>query len=158
MDSKELARSQMTNQFEYQGYVGSAEVDIENGVLFGRLLFIRDAIGYNAATVEELKQAFEDAVDDYLAACKEDGSEPDVPCKGSFNVRVGPERHRKVAIAARNQGIDLNEFVVAALDKAIEPQGQKTVVHNHQWIMVAGEQRTAFTGEPTRLTSVVATH
>lgn len=142
----------MTNQFEYAGYIGSAEVDIENDVLFGRLLFIRDAIGYSAETVEGLRQAFQEAVDDYLAACKEDGCEPDVPCKGSFNVRVGPDRHRKVAIAARNQGIGLNEFVASALDKAVEPQGPKTVVHNHQWIMVAGEQRTAFTGDPTRLT------
>src|ERR1700726_3887523 len=104
-DSKELGKLQMNKQFEYQGYIGSAEVDIENGLLFGRLLFIRDAITYNAATVEELKDAFHEAVDDYLAACEEDGSEPDVPCKGSFNVRVGPERHRKVAIAARNQDV-----------------------------------------------------
>ena len=147
----------MTDHLEYAGYIGSAEVDSENGILFGRLLFIRDAIGYQADTVPELKVAFREAVDDYLAACKEEGSEPDVPCKGSFNVRVGPERHRKVAIAARVAGVGLNDFVAQALDSALEPKETKTVVnnvHNHQWVMVAGEQRTAFTGD--RLTVLAA--
>jgi predicted HicB family RNase H-like nuclease len=146
----------MTDHFEYAGYFGSAEVDSENGILFGRLLFIRDAIGYQAATVPELKVAFREAVDDYLAACKEEGSEPDVPCKGSFNVRVGPERHRKVAIAARVAGEGLNDFVVHALDSALEPTANKTVVHNHQWVMVTGEQRTAFTGGDPKVTLVAS--
>jgi len=151
----ELGNSPMNKQFEYAGYIGSAEVDTENAMLFGRLLFIRDAITYHATTVGELKEAFHEAVDDYIAACMEEGSEPDIPCKGSFNVRVGPERHRRVAIAARIEGVGLNDFVVSALDKAIQPQGAKTVVDNHQWIMVAGEQRTAFTGDPARLTFAV---
>jgi predicted HicB family RNase H-like nuclease len=148
----------MSNHFEYAGYIGSAEVDVENGTLFGRLLFIRDAIGYHSETVEGLEEAFREAVDDYLAACREDGSEPDVPCKGSFNVRVGPERHRKVAIAARNQGVGLNDFVGLALDKAIEPQAPSTVVHKHQvTVMVAGEERTASTAEPMSLTMSTGT-
>jgi predicted HicB family RNase H-like nuclease len=120
----------MNDVFEYAGYIGSAEVDGENGILFGRLLFIRDAIGYQADTVSDLKVAFREAVDDYLAACKEEGSEPDVPCKGSFNVRVGPERHRKVAVAARIAGVGLNDFVTQAIDNALEPLPIKTVVHN----------------------------
>ena len=143
----------MTNQFEYGGYIGSAEVDAENHVLFGRLLFIRDAIGYSAETVEGLESAFREAVDDYLAACAEEGSEPDVPCKGSFNVRVGPERHRKVALAARSQGLGLNEFVCVALDDAIEPHTPQTVIHNHPvTVMYASQERTAFTSEPQNLT------
>lgn len=122
----------MNNIFEYAGYIGSAEVDGENGILFGRLLFIRDVIGYHADTVPDLKLAFHEAVDDYLAACKEEGSAPDVPCKGSFNVRVGAERHRKVAIAARVADVGLNDFVVQALDSALDPKATKTVVHKHQ--------------------------
>jgi predicted HicB family RNase H-like nuclease len=145
----------MNELLEYAGYIGSAEVDSENGVLVGRLLFIRDAIGYEADTVPALVSAFREAVDDYLAACKEDGTEPDVPCKGSFNVRVGPERHRKAAIAARNADVSLNDFVAKAIDNALEPRATK-VVHNHQWVMVAGEHRTASTGDPTKLTLVAA--
>jgi predicted HicB family RNase H-like nuclease len=65
----------MTSHFEYKGHFGSAEVDSENGVLFGRLLYIRDVIGYDASTVQELRIAFEEAVDDYLES-NSSGSEP----------------------------------------------------------------------------------
>jgi predicted HicB family RNase H-like nuclease len=153
MVSREPGKYQMNDIFEYRGYLGSAEVDSENDVLFGRLLYIRDVIGYHGTSVSELKAAFREAVDDYLAACAEEGSEADKPCKGSFNVRVGPERHRRVAVAARVAGVGLNEFVALAIDNALEPKSTK-IVHNHQWVMVAGESRTAFTGDPTRLTFV----
>jgi predicted HicB family RNase H-like nuclease len=89
--------------YEYKGYLGSAEVDAENSVLVGKLLFIRDAIAYSASDVAGLKRAFEEAVDDYLRSCAEAGDQPDTPCKGSFNVRVSPQLHRKIAVAARLQ-------------------------------------------------------
>jgi predicted HicB family RNase H-like nuclease len=143
----------MNELLEYNGYIGSAEVDSENGVLVGRLLYIRDAIGYEADTVPALVSAFREAVDDYLAACKEDGTEPDVPCKGSFNVRVGPERHRKAAIAARIADVSLNDFVAQAIDNALEPRAAK-VVYNHQWVTMVGEHRTASTGDPEKLTTL----
>lgn len=126
----------MSNTLEYKGYIGSAEVDAENGILCGRLLFIRDAIGYHGATVDELRQAFHEAVDDYVAACAEHGDEPDVPCKGSFNVRVGSERHRTAALRARQKGIGLNEYVCAALDEAGQAGQTRTVVHRHELVRV----------------------
>jgi predicted HicB family RNase H-like nuclease len=145
----------MNELLEYNGYIGSAEADSENGVLVGRLLYIRDAIGYEADTVPALVNAFHEAVDDYLAACKEDGTEPDVPCKGSFNVRVGPDRHRKAAIAARIADVSLNDFVAQAIDNALEPKATK-VVHNHQWVMMDSAHLITSTGDPTKFTLVAA--
>lgn len=110
----------MKTQFEYKGYVGSAEVDIDGDVLVGSLLFIRDTIAYSAATPSGLEAAFREAVDDYLQTCAEEGDKPDQPLKGSFNVRVGPQRHRRVAIAARVADMGLNEFVCAALDDKVQ--------------------------------------
>jgi predicted HicB family RNase H-like nuclease len=124
---------------EYKGYIGSAEVDAENDVLVGKLLYIRDTITYTARTPAKLRAAFQEAVDDYLATCEEEGDEPDVPFKGSFNVRVGPARHRAAAIAARLKDIGLNEFVCFALDSATN-EVRQTVVHRHQVkITLAGE-------------------
>lgn len=116
--------------YEYKGYLGSAEVDPENNVLVGRLLFIRDAIAYSAADVAGLKAAFEEAVDDYLRSCDELGDAPDVPCKGSFNVRVSPQLHRKAAMAARLRGQSLNDFVGAALTSAVG-DAARPVEHIH---------------------------
>jgi len=142
----------MSSTLEYKGYIGSADVDFENRVLVGRLLFIRDTIAYSASSVEGIEAAFREAVDDYLATCAEEGDEPDLPCKGSFNVRVGPERHRAVAIAARRDGVGLNEFVCSALDDAIRTPAPHTVVHQHEvTVRLAGKPSVTFTGEPQRL-------
>jgi predicted HicB family RNase H-like nuclease len=148
----------MTSHFEYKGHFGSAQVDSENGVLFGRLLYIRDVIGYDASTVQELRIAFEVAVDDYLDACSEKGIEPDTPCKGSFNIRIGPERHRSVALLARNKGLGLNEYVCWALDEV--EAATRTVVHRHEVTVTDAREWVATTanGATWEVTSGTAKH
>lgn len=101
---------------QYKGYVGSAEADFEDNILFGRLLFIKDLVSYQAETPTELRQAFEEAVDDYLRDCAEQGLEPDVPFKGQFNVRVTPKLHRSLAVSARAQGKTMNVYVGEVLN------------------------------------------
>ena len=72
------------NIYEYKGYIGSAEVDVESGFLVGKLLFIRDTITYSAETAKQLEAAFKEAVDDYLATCAQLGDEPDKPFTVSY--------------------------------------------------------------------------
>lgn len=147
----------MKDHFEYKGYLGSAEVDTDDGLLVGRLLFLRDVVNYSAASVQELEAAFRDAVDDYLETCREIGDEPDTPCKGTFNVRVGPDLHRQVAIAARREGLSLNEFVRTAIDAALASCRTVKHVHTHELIVSTGEVTTgvavatdsAFSGWPS---------
>lgn len=131
----------MSKQFEYRGYLGSAEVSIEDGVLFGKLLFIRDTITYEASSVSDLETAFKEAVDDYLDTCKELGDTPDVPCKGTFNVRVGPHIHRDIQLAARERGVGLNEFVCIALTDALHATRPVQHVHRH-YVAMAGSEVT----------------
>jgi predicted HicB family RNase H-like nuclease len=40
----------------YKGYTASIEVDVEAGILFGRVLDINDVITFKAKTVEEARQ------------------------------------------------------------------------------------------------------
>jgi predicted HicB family RNase H-like nuclease len=110
----------MKPAFEYKGYLGSAEVSVEDDLLVGRLLYIRDVVSYVASGPKALKQAFQEAVDDYLATCNELGDQPDVPFKGSFNVRTGPERHRRVALAASSCDTSLNDWVCMAIDEKLD--------------------------------------
>ena len=104
--------------FEHKGYLGSIEASVEDGILFGKLVFISALVNYEGETVPELKAAFEVAVDDYLATCTEKGYEPETPCKGSFNVRVGHELHLAVAVKAKELGVSLNDFVRNAHNQA----------------------------------------
>lgn len=121
----------MKDYFEYKGYIGSAEVDCEGDSLVGKLLFIRDTVTYSSDTSTGLKTAFKEAVEDYLQTCKEVGDTPDTPCKGSFNIRIGPELHREVSLAARSKGMSLNDFIREALQAAVSTQAGKVVKHHH---------------------------
>lgn len=115
----------MTPAFEYKGYLGSAEINLTDDILHGNLMFIKDIITYAAHSPQALKTAFEEAVDDYLQTCAELGDEPNVPFKGTFNVRVGPERHRRAALVAANLQVSLNDVVVRALDAWLNEGGKQ---------------------------------
>ena len=109
----------MNNTMEYKGYVGSVEFSEEDGVLFGKVLGIRALISYEGESGKELLADFHSAVDDYLSLCAEKDIEPERAYKGSFNVRISPELHKKIAVCAASQQISLNSFVENALRASI---------------------------------------
>lgn len=106
----------MKNTMEYKGYTGSVEYSDEDGIFFGKVRFIRASISYEGTDAEGLRKDFRNAVDDYLALCIEKKISPEQPFKGSFNVRVGRNLHRKLAIEAAHRGISLNRLVVECLE------------------------------------------
>lgn len=55
---------------KYKGYTAKVEFDEIDRIFVGRVVGIRDVIGFHGATVEELENAFKAAVDNYLSACK----------------------------------------------------------------------------------------
>ncbi len=107
----------------YKGYTASIEVDIEAGILFGRVLDIKDVVTFKAKTIDEARQEFENSVDDYLAFCEELGEEPDKPFSGKLPFRTTPEKHRKIFIAAKKAGTSINawmdQVLTVAADQAI---------------------------------------
>jgi predicted HicB family RNase H-like nuclease len=107
------------NLLSYEGYLGSVEFDQDERIFYGRLAFIRALVSYEAKDAEGLVRAFHEAVDDYLAHCAEDGTPPERPLKGSFNVRTGPDLHRRAVVTAARAGVSLNAFVTRALEAAV---------------------------------------
>ena len=62
---------------KYKGYTGSVEYSEEDNCLFGKVQGMsKDAITYEGTTIEELRQDFEGAIDDYLALCEARHVEP----------------------------------------------------------------------------------
>jgi predicted HicB family RNase H-like nuclease len=55
----------------YKGYTAVIEVDIEAGILFGRVLDLNDVITFKGKTVDEAQEEFYKSVDDYLAFCED---------------------------------------------------------------------------------------
>jgi predicted HicB family RNase H-like nuclease len=105
----------MTQTLHHRGYDGSVLYSAEDKLLHGRLLGIRDFITYEGTSVRSLEKCFREAVDEYLADCEKDGVKPNVPHKGSFNVRVGPDLHQQAARFAEENDLPLNAVVQRAL-------------------------------------------
>jgi predicted HicB family RNase H-like nuclease len=80
----------------YRGYQAKVELDEEAGVFHGEVIKTRDVITFQGTSVKQLKQAFEDSVDDYLEFCASRGEDPEKPFSGKFLVRVPPEVHRQI--------------------------------------------------------------
>lgn len=107
----------MKNLIEYKGYFGSVEFSSEDEVFFGKVQGIRSLISYEGTTASELTKDFHEAVDDYLALCKSENKEPEKAYKGSFNIRISPELHKKIAIYAIEHGMSLNNLVENSIQK-----------------------------------------
>ena len=114
----------MANTLTYRGYCARIEYDDEDGILTGQIAGIRDGVGFHAASVDELKAAFHEAVDDYIDTCAKTGKEPQKPYSGRVMFRVDPEVHRKAAIAAELSGKSLNQWAEDVLKRASRVVGQ----------------------------------
>jgi predicted HicB family RNase H-like nuclease len=109
----------MNDLLEYKGYYADVHFNADDEVFHGKVIGINDLINFEGSTVKELKKAFHEAVDDYLDTCKEIGKDPDKTYKGSFNVRIPSELHRKAAQYAAINKMTLNDFVRHAIDNIL---------------------------------------
>lgn len=110
----------MMNTMSYKGYSARIEYDDEDGILTGQIAGIRDGVGFHAGSVEELKLAFHEAVEDYIETCAKIGKEPQKPYSGRVMFRVDPEVHRKAALAAELSGKSLNQWAEDVLKSATQ--------------------------------------
>lgn len=106
---------------EYKGYLGKVEYDDEAGIFHGEVISLRDTVTFQGETVQELRQAFQESVNDYLAFCAERHEEPERPHSGTFTVRVPPELHRDAVLQARLKNKSLNSWVAELLAEAAAP-------------------------------------
>lgn len=107
------------NTLTYNGYTARVEFDERDNILVGRLLGIRDVIGFHADNVNDLREAFIEAVDDYLETCEKLGKSPDKPSSGKLMLRVSPELHSAALIKAGAAGKSLNQWAADVLAKAV---------------------------------------
>ncbi|EQA60681.1 type II toxin-antitoxin system HicB family antitoxin [Leptospira alexanderi] len=109
----------MKDIIEYNGFLGSVHFDADDEIFFGKIEGIEDLVSFEGESVKQLKKAFQESVDDYLLLCKKSKKDPEKSFKGSFNVRIPTELHRKVYRKSLREGISLNQLVQRALEKEI---------------------------------------
>ncbi|MDR2179216.1 MAG: type II toxin-antitoxin system HicB family antitoxin [Synergistaceae bacterium] len=103
----------------YKDYAGSVEFSEEDRVFHGKVIGIKSFISFEGDSASALIEDFQNAVDEYLAFCLKNGTAPEKPFKGSFNVRVGADLHRRAVLAASDRGISLNALVEDAIRQAV---------------------------------------
>jgi predicted HicB family RNase H-like nuclease len=102
----------------YKGYQASVEHD--DGKLFVKVLHIDDLLIGECDYASEAQQIFVELIDDYLSDCSEMSREPAKPFKGSFNIRMSPDLHRRAAMRAAKEGVSLNNRVQSAVEQKIQ--------------------------------------
>jgi len=110
----------MKDLMHYKDYYGSVHFDEEAPIFYGKIQFIRALVTYEATDAKGLLKAFKESVNDYIATCHKQKIKPEVPFKGSLNVRLGEELHRRVALAAEQHHSSINKFIAETLARAIE--------------------------------------
>ena len=105
------------NILQYKGYHAKIVFDNETFSLRGKIEGINDLVNFESKDLNTIEQEFHDAVDDYLELCKEVGKKPEKEYKGTFNVRISPELHKKIALMASKNGDTLNKTIEKALEE-----------------------------------------
>ena len=106
----------------YKGYQGYFEYDAEADIFHGDVLHINDVITFQGRSIDELKAALAESIEVYLEYCTRKGKAPQKPFSGTFNVRLSPEIHQRLAMRAAQDGLSLNKWVANALEKALVPR------------------------------------
>lgn len=109
----------MSDYLTYKGYFGTVNFNSDDDVFYGKIFGISDLINFEGSSVKELKESFEESLDDYLETCKALNKTPNKTFKGSFNVRLSMELHKRAAMIANQNKISLNDFVKKAIDYAV---------------------------------------
>lgn len=118
------------NMLEYKGYHTIVRYNAETGVLRGVIEGINDFVDFQTYDLNEVKNEFYRAVDDYLEFCAEVGKEPEKEYKGTFNVRIKPELHKKLVLRALENDESLNSVVEKAISAYLSDHIVNRIVSN----------------------------
>lgn len=108
----------MNNTIQYKGYLGSVEFSEEDGIFYGKVMGIRSLISYEGENAKDLLDDFHGAIDDYLETCKSEGKELEVAYKGSFNIRISPDLHKRLVIYTTTHQMSLNRYIEETLENS----------------------------------------
>lgn len=110
----------MKDVLVYKEFIGSVHFSTDDRVFFGKIEGIDDLITFEGTTVDELENAFKYMVDEHIKDCADENKPLEKSYKGTFNIRLNPELHKKAAQRAIMKGVTLNQFVQKAIKKQLE--------------------------------------
>ena len=109
----------MKDILNYKGFIGSVHFSADDNTFFGKIEGINDLITFEGESVKELTEAFHYMVDEHIIDCEAESIATEKSYKGSFNIRITPELHRRIAISAKMRGESINKFISEKLSQSL---------------------------------------
>ena len=107
------------NLMKYDDYQAKIEYDEDLDQFRGEILGLNGGADFYGKNPKELRTEFKKSLEVYLAVCKEKGIEPRRNFSGKFNLRISPELHERLAIAAQAEGKSINSIAQEALQMRV---------------------------------------
>ena len=107
------------NVMTVDGYNARIEYDAEIDMFRGDILGLTGGADFYGKTAIELRAEFKKSLAVFLEVCQEKGIEPRRSYSGKFNLRIPPELHERLAIAAQAEGKSINTLAQEALAQRV---------------------------------------
>ncbi len=108
------------NTMTHKGYAAQIEYSDDDQCFVGHIAGIKDVVGFHGESVSELRAAFEEAVEDYLETCAKLNRSPQRPYSGKLMLRIPPEIHAAIAVAAEVSGKSINQWAAEKFADAVQ--------------------------------------
>ena len=109
------------NVMSIDGYHAKIEYDPELDLFRGEILGLSGGADFYGKNPKELRAEFKKSLEVFLQVCKEKDIEPRRHFSGKFNLRITPELHEQLAIAAQAEGKSINTLAQEALRERVAP-------------------------------------
>ena len=101
-----------------------ATIEFDPDMFRGEILGLNGGADFYGKNPKELRAEFKRSLDVFLEVCAEKGIEPKRHFSGKFNLRISPQLHEKLAIAAQASGKSINALAQQAVTRqALELAG-----------------------------------
>jgi len=107
------------NVMNIDGYSAKIEYDPELDMFRGEILGLNGGADFYGKNPKELRAEFKKSLEVFLAVCREKNLEPRRQFSGKFNLRISPELHEQLAIAAQAEGKSINTLAQEALRERV---------------------------------------
>jgi predicted HicB family RNase H-like nuclease len=101
------------------GFHAKIEYDAELDQFRGEILGLTGGADFYGKNPKELRAEFKKSLAVFLQVCREKGIEPRRSYSGKFNLRISPELHERLAIAAQAEGKSINLLAQEALERKV---------------------------------------
>ncbi|HPI96043.1 MAG TPA: type II toxin-antitoxin system HicB family antitoxin [Gammaproteobacteria bacterium] len=101
----------MNNILEIGKYKAHISYDPEIDMFRGEFIGLNGGADFYAKDIDSLKKEAETSLKVFLDVCQEKGIQPEKTYSGKFNLRVDPELHHMIALAAKAEDVSINEWV-----------------------------------------------